>query len=141
MKQCLKCKKESSNASEPCPYDGGRHLFDELLGITIDGKYKLEKCIGRGGMGAVYLATHIQVNNKVAIKVLLKSLIEAHPAAYDRFRREAQATGRIKHPNAVSVTDFGQTDEGTAYLAMEYVAGAPLRRLLDKTPKLPLDHF
>lgn len=141
MKQCLKCKKESSNASEPCPYDGGRHLFDELLGTTIDGKYKLEKCIGRGGMGAVYLATHIQVNNKVAIKVLLKSLIEAHPAAYDRFRREAQATGRIKHPNAVSVTDFGQTDEGTAYLAMEYVAGAPLRRLLDKTPKLPLDRF
>ncbi len=141
MKQCLKCKKETANASEPCPYDGGRHLFDELLGTVIDDKYKLEKCIGRGGMGAVYLATHIQVNNKVAIKVLLKSLIEAHPGAYDRFRREAQATGRIKHPNAVSVTDFGQTDEGTAYLAMEYVAGVPLRRLLDKTGKLSLNQF
>ncbi|MFY9222558.1 MAG: serine/threonine-protein kinase [Blastocatellia bacterium] len=141
MKQCLKCKKETGNASEPCPYDGGRHLFDELLGTVIDGKYKLEKCIGRGGMGAVYLATHIQVNNKVAIKVLLKSLIEAHPAAYDRFRREAQATGRIKHPNAVSVTDFGQTDDGTAYLAMEYVDGKPLRRLLDKNGKLSLNQF
>ena len=141
MKQCLKCKKETANASEPCPYDGGRHLFDELLGTVIDDKYKLEKCIGRGGMGAVYLATHIQVNNKVAIKVLLKSLIEAHPAAYDRFRREAQATGRIKHPNAVSVTDFGQTEDGTAYLAMEYVDGKPLRRLLDKNGKLSSTQF
>lgn len=142
MKVCLKCKKEFGETNEPCPYDGGKHIHDHLLGTVIDGKYQLEKCVGRGGMGAVYLGHHIGFNKKVAVKVLLQSLVESNPAAFDRFRREAQATGRIKHPNAVSVTDFGQTDDGTSFLVMEYVDGVSLRRLLDRSGgKLVLDRF
>ncbi|MBI4854973.1 MAG: protein kinase [Acidobacteria bacterium] len=142
MKQCIKCKNNFSENNVPCPFDGGKHIPDNLLGTVIDGKYRLEKCIGRGGMGAVYLAQHTSVNKKFAVKVLLQSLVEANPAAYDRFRREAQATSRINHPNAISVIDFGQTEDGTSYLVMEYVEGVSLRRFVDRLGgKLPLDKF
>lgn len=141
MKQCIKCKNSFADNNTPCPFDGGKHIADNLLGTVIDDKYKLEKCIGRGGMGAVYLAQHTS-NKKFAVKVLLQSLVESNPAAYDRFRREAQATGRINHPNAVSVIDFGQTEDGTSYLVMEYVEGVSLRRFVDRLGgKLPLDKF
>jgi serine/threonine protein kinase len=142
MKQCIKCKNNYSENNSPCPFDGGKHIADNLLGTVMDDKYKLEKCIGRGGMGAVYLAQHTAVNKKFAVKVLLQSLVEANPAAYDRFRREAQATGRINHPNAVSVIDFGQTEDGTSYLVMEYVEGVSLRRFMERLGgKIPLDKF
>ncbi len=142
MKQCLKCKKDFSGNNIPCSFDGGKHIADHLLGTIIDGKYTLEKCIGRGGMGAVYLSQHTSVNKKFAIKVLLQNLVESHPAAYDRFRREAQATGRINHPNAISVIDFGQTEDGTSYLVMQYVEGVSLRRVMERAGnKLPLNQF
>lgn len=131
MKQCLKCKKEFSDINEECP-NGGRHNPDHLIGTEIDGKYRIEKCIGRGGMGAVYVAVHTKVNKKVAIKVILQSLIEANPEVLTRFEREALASARINHPHAVPVIDFGQTSDGLTYLVMEYVQGVPLKHILEK---------
>ncbi|MEW6733736.1 MAG: ribosomal protein L7/L12 [Acidobacteriota bacterium] len=136
MKRCVKCKKEFEDFLEPCPADGGRHSIDPLIGVTIEGKYKLEKCIGRGGMGAVYIASHTKFNKQVAIKVLSHDFIETHPNALGRFQREAEAAALIKHPNAVTVSDFGQTSDGIIYLVMEYIDGMSLRHLLRSEGRL-----
>lgn len=131
MKQCIKCRKEYNHPTEPCPGDGGHHKPDLLIDTIIDDKYQIQRCIGRGGMGAVYVAQHTKFTKRVAVKVLLQGLVETHPDALMRFRREAEASARIKHPNAVPVTDFGQTDEGLYYLVMDYIEGRTLRNVLE----------
>lgn len=107
----------------------------DLSGLIIDGKYRLEKRIGKGGMGAVYAARHTKFNKQLAIKVLSQDLVD-DANSYNRFVNEANTTGILKHPNIVSVSDFGQTDEGIVYLVMEYVDGVSLRQLLDREGRL-----
>src|SRR5215217_9269376 len=92
-------------------------------GELLDGKYRIESLLGEGGMGAVYRATHLGTTRTVAIKVIQPRL-SSHPEFVERFRREAEAAGRLRHPNVVDVTDFGlaQTAGTTvAYLVMEYL--------------------
>lgn len=110
----------------------------DLSGLIIDGKYRLEKRIGKGGMGAVYAARHTKFNKQLAIKVLSQDLVD-DANSYNRFVNEANTTGILKHPNIVSVSDFGQTDDGIVYLVMEYVDGISLRQLLDKEGRLSID--
>jgi eukaryotic-like serine/threonine-protein kinase len=144
MKRCPKCGKEFENTKLLCSSDGEEliaikfepnHSRDLYVGLTIDGKYKLERRIGRGGMGAVYAARHTKFNKQVAIKLLSQDMIE-EPTSFDRFQREAEASARIKHPNAVPVTDFGQTEDGIIYLVMEYIDGTSLRRLIEQEQRL-----
>ncbi|KAF0232504.1 MAG: serine/threonine protein kinase bacterial [bacterium] len=104
---------------------------DLLIGMILDDKYKIERHIGRGGMGSVYIAHHTKFNKQVAVKVLSRDMTE-DPTCYERFKREADASARIKHPNAVSVIDFGQTSDDIVYLVMEYVDGLTLRKLLER---------
>jgi serine/threonine-protein kinase len=104
---------------------------DPLVGTVLDEKYRLDKKIGEGGMGAVYRATHVHMDSAFAVKLLHKSMV-ADQQAVERFRREARAAARIRHANAVSVTDFGVTKEGTVYLVMEYLEGGDLRDKLRK---------
>jgi len=88
----------------------------------LDNKYQTEQLLGQGGMGAVYRATHLGTKRTVALKVIHPQL-SAHDQFVARFRREAKADGRLRHPNVVDVTDFGiaQTADGpVAYLVMEY---------------------
>jgi eukaryotic-like serine/threonine-protein kinase len=92
------------------------------------GRYKIEKEIGRGSMGVVYLAQDPQIDRKVALKVIHKEHAE-NTYFLSRFYKEAKAIGRLSHPNIVTVYDIGQ-DHGTHFIAMEFIAGIPLRRVI-----------
>jgi serine/threonine protein kinase len=102
----------------------------------IDGRYRLRRLIGVGGMGAVYEAEHIAICKRVALKILHPQF-SRHADLVERLRREAQAASRIGHPNIVDVTDFGRTDDGSAYLAMEYLHGTDLGAILRARGRLP----
>jgi serine/threonine-protein kinase len=112
--------------------DGG----DLRLGQRL-GNYLLRSVIGRGGMGTVYRADHVYLGRRVAVKVLNRSYFD-QPDARERFLREAQAAGRIDHPNIVGVTDFGEAPDGTVFLVMAHVDGVSLERVLRQEERLPL---
>jgi serine/threonine-protein kinase len=105
--------------------------MDSLIGQTLDEKYRIERRLSAGAMGAVYRARHLLMDRPVAIKVLHQRLL-ADEAARLRFQREARAAVRLKHQNAVSVTDFGDTADGYVYLVMELLEGPTLREILRK---------
>ena len=88
--------------------------LSRLIGQVLDDKYRIERELGRGGMGTVYLATHVGTERPVAVKVISPQYMQ-RPEFVERFRREARAAGRLRHPNVVNVTDFGfaDTSEGT----------------------------
>ena len=111
-----------------------------FLGQTLDGKYLIERELGRGGMGTVYLSTHVGTERPVAVKIISPQFMQ-RPEFVERFRREARAAGRLRHPNVVDVTDFGFTDteEGrVAYLVMEYLDGCTLGEILEEEKNLPV---
>src|SRR5260370_29883843 len=99
------------------------------------GKYRIDTKLGAGGMGAVYRATRLLIGDVVALKILHSE--QRDPTAPERFRREAQAAARLKHPNAVNIFDFGVTDDGLQYLVMELVEGESLRRIIKQQGPLP----
>ncbi len=104
-----------------------RPVAEDLVGEELGGKYRIASLIGRGGMGAVFRATHMQLDRTVAIKVMSGgSLGDEESAA--RFRREALAVARLKHPNIVTVYDFDAAPGAGAYLVMEYLEGRSLGR-------------
>ncbi len=106
----------------------------------LDNKYQVEQLLGQGGMGAVYRATHLGTKRIVAVKVIHPQL-SAHDQFVARFRREAEAAGRLRHPNVVDVTDFGfaQTNDGpVAYLVMEYLDGCTLAEIVSEEGVLPI---
>lgn len=105
--------------------------LDPLLGQTFNQKYKIEARLGQGGMGAVYRARRVSIGDTVAIKVLHREYSK-EAGIVERFHREAQATARLKHPNAVTVYDTGVSEEGLLYFAMELVEGQTLRDVLRK---------
>jgi len=104
---------------------------DPFVGRTLDEKYCVEERLGAGGMGAVYRARHLLMDRPVAIKVLHQRLVEDE-AARVRFQIEARAAVLLRHSNAVSVTDFGQTSEGCVYIVMELLEGRTLREILSR---------
>ena len=113
--------------------------FLRLVGETLDGKYRIERELGKGGMGTVYFAIHLGTERPVAIKVILPQFMQK-PEFVERFRREARSAGRLRHPNVVDVTDFGfaETNDGrVAYLVMEYLDGCTLGEILDEEKQLP----
>jgi serine/threonine-protein kinase len=101
----------------------------ELIGVTIDDKYRIDSKLGEGGMGAVYRATRLMIGDAVAIKVLHSDQMN-DPHVIERFRREAQAAARLKHPNVVTIHDFGVSRNNLVYLVMELVEGDSLRTLI-----------
>jgi serine/threonine protein kinase len=107
---------------------------DPLLGSTIAGKYQIDAKLGAGGMGAVYRATRLMIGDEVAIKILHSE--QSDLKAAERFRREAQAAARLKHPNAVSIYDFGITSDGLQYLVMELLEGLSLRQIIKQEGSL-----
>ncbi|CAN5494085.1 hypothetical protein BH10ACI2_BH10ACI2_13250 [soil metagenome] len=112
----------------------------DFVGQTLDGKYHIERELGRGGMGTVYLATHLGTERPVAVKIISPQFMQRSEFV-ERFRREARAAGRLRHPNVVDVTDFGFSDtkDGqVAYLVMEYLDGCTLGEILDEEKNLPV---
>jgi serine/threonine protein kinase len=102
-----------------------------LTGRTLDQKYYLESKLGVGGMGTVYRAGRLLIGDRVAVKVLHPDRM-ADPHAVERFRREAQTASRLKHPNIVTVYDFGVSREGLNYQVMELAEGVSLRSLVHR---------
>jgi serine/threonine protein kinase len=115
--------------------------LDHYLGQVLDEKYRLERLLGHGGMGAVYLATHLGTERYVALKLITPQLMR-NEEFVERFKREARAAGRLRHPNVVDVTDFGfarASEEPVAYLVMEYLDGCALADVLKEEKQLPLE--
>jgi eukaryotic-like serine/threonine-protein kinase len=104
---------------------------DPFVGRTLDEKYCVEERLGAGGMGAVYRARHVLMDRPVAIKFLHQRFVQDE-AARVRFQTEARAAVRLRHPNAVSVTDFGQASENCVYIVMELLEGHTLREILSR---------
>jgi serine/threonine protein kinase len=114
--------------------------LQHYVGQVLDAKYRLERLLGRGGMGAVYLATHMGTDRYVALKLIAPQFMR-NQEFVERFKREARAAGRLRHPNVVDVTDFGFSGEGNdrvAYLVMEYLDGCTLSDVLAEETRLPL---
>jgi serine/threonine protein kinase len=114
---------------------------EQYLGEILDDKYRLEQLLGSGGMGAVYLATHLGTERYVALKLISPQFMRNREFV-ERFKREARAAGRLRHPNVVDVTDFGfaRVKQGdVAYLVMEYLDGCTLGDVLAEEQRLPLD--
>src|SRR5256714_8862033 len=115
--------------------------LERYVGQVLDEKYRLERLLGQGGMGAVYLATHLGTERFVALKLIAPEFMR-NEEFVERFKREARAAGRLRHPNVVDVTDFGFAqvgDERVAYLVMEYLDGCSLGDVLAEESRLPLD--
>ena len=108
---------------------------DPLVGRTLDEKYYVEERLGAGGMGKVYRARHLSMDRPVAIKFLHQRFVEDE-AARLRFHTEARAAVTLRHSNAVSVTDFGQTAEGWVYIVMELLEGRTLREIVSREAPL-----
>jgi serine/threonine protein kinase len=115
--------------------------LETYIGEVLDEKYHIEKLLGQGGMGAVYLATHLGTERPVALKIIAPEFMR-NDEFIERFKREARAAGRLRHPNVVDVTDFGFAQRGheqVAYLVMEYLDGCTLADVLAEESRLPLD--
>ncbi|MBM4320701.1 MAG: serine/threonine protein kinase, partial [Deltaproteobacteria bacterium] len=108
---------------------------DPWIGRIIGGRYRLIAFLGAGGMAAVYLARHEMLGKVLALK-LLKPNLPTSTQAMERFRREARTVSLINHENVVYLTDFGETEEGTLYMVMEYLAGKTLAEVLHDEGRL-----
>jgi serine/threonine-protein kinase len=134
MKLCPRCEEAFADDAGFCPFDGQplARSADPLLGRTLGARYRLVRRLGSGGMSVVYLARHVVIERRSAIKILRQDLA-MNPAHRERFLREARAVNRINHPNIVQITDFGE-DGGLAFLVMEYFEGGSLALLLHDGP-------
>src|SRR5215213_1150319 len=139
MKTCPKCGIEYPDATTLCPADGValEKDPDALVGTTLAGKYRIDARLNEGGMGTVYRGTHVLMDKTVAIKVLRPSLA-ADEKIVARFSREARAASRISHPNALTVTDFGEDESGHVFLVMEFLSGKTLKQVIRDDGPLPL---
>lgn len=136
MRECQVCKQCYPDAVTVCPQDS-QPTFHSIAGNPIlEGKYRLEKRLGQGGMGVVYSARHSYLKTQLAIKVILPDLVGNDPQLVTRFRQEALAAAAIRHHNVVQVTDYGVVDDKMPFLVMEYVEGESLHDLLAREKKL-----
>ncbi|HKY97169.1 MAG TPA: protein kinase [Gemmatimonadaceae bacterium] len=131
--ECPECGTCYDGDVERCSLDGRELLPSLPTSRTLDGKYRLNRVIGRGGVGAVYEATDLRLDRTVAVKAVMASMFE-DTVARQRFAREARASARIVHPNVVGVFDLGEF-EGGAYLVLELLRGRTLRAELEKRRK------
>jgi serine/threonine protein kinase len=109
--------------------------IDALVGRVLAGRYRILSCLGDGAMGAVYLAEHLRIGRRDAIKVLRPEIAQ-DAEAIARFARGARNVSSIRHPNVCTIYDFSDAEDGLQYLAMEYVAGVTLKAVLDRERRL-----
>jgi serine/threonine-protein kinase len=100
-----------------------------LVGTVLAGRYRIERLLGSGGMGSVYRAEHVLMRKACAVKVLHREMTQVQEVVA-RFEREAVAAARIEHPNVAAATDFGQLDNGSFYLVLEFIEGKSLNQLM-----------
>jgi serine/threonine protein kinase/CHASE2 domain-containing sensor protein len=138
MKECARCRCCFDDSLAACAVDGSPVEVTLDGPAVIDGKYRLEKRLGQGGMGVVYRARHISLARIFALKLVSPARVQ-DPSFVGRFRVEAEALGRLKHAHIVDVTDYGVDPRGGGlpYLVMEYLEGIPLHELRRKAGALP----
>jgi eukaryotic-like serine/threonine-protein kinase len=100
-----------------------------LVGTVLAGRYRIERLLGSGGMGSVYRAEHVLMRKACAVKVLHREMTQVKEVVA-RFEREAVAAARIEHPNVATATDFGQLENGSFYLVLEFIEGRSLSQLI-----------
>ncbi|MFZ6183897.1 protein kinase domain-containing protein [Nannocystis pusilla] len=105
-------------------------------GEVLADRYRVHHRLGKGGMGEVYLAEHMDIGRKVAIKTL-NAHLQDKPEIADRFMQEARTSSRVRHSNIVDITDFGKTDHGAPFFVMEYLEGEDLKSVLKRERVLP----
>jgi serine/threonine-protein kinase len=134
MKTCPVCDTPYPNQHNTCPTDGAVLIESGELatGHIVRGKYRIVRKLGQGGMGIVYLAEHLLLGGQLALKFLAIELSK-NPQFVKRFRNEARAAYQLRHPNIVEVADLDQDEDGSLFIAMEYVAGPSLRTALRDT--------
>jgi eukaryotic-like serine/threonine-protein kinase len=140
LKVCPQCGAEYELDQRFCPKDGSTLKTQggegDLVGSIIADRYHVLRKLGEGGMGQVYLAEHVKMGRKSAVKVMNPGMV--HDAdAISRFNREAANASRISHPNVAAVYDFGETGDGLIYLAMEFIEGPSLTKVIEQTGALP----
>lgn len=135
MRECPRCERCFEDDALLCPDDQSKTKHT-LPGTTLlNGRYRLEKRLGRGAMGQVYLARDQNlITRRVAVKTIRPDVLSDEDLqegeAIARFEREARTAASIQHPNVIDVTDFGKSEEGVFFLVMEYVEGESLYQLL-----------
>ena len=146
MRKCKQCGATYEGAEVFCPVDGARVVeidefgnevavscrtmppvpkTDPYIDQVLQGRYRVLSRLGEGGMGVVYVAEHVEIEKKVALK-LLRDDFSKRPEVVARFRQEARSASKIGHPNIVDVTDFGQLDDGGVFFVMEHLQGCGL---------------
>lgn len=145
MRICPECQRPTLDVT--CPHDGTptvdetllRDATDPLLGAVLAGRFRLLEPLGRGGMGRVYLADQIAMKRRVAVKVIRAETMSETGDRLDlvrRFQREALAASRLQHPNTVRIFDYGNSDDGLLFIAMELLVGPTLTKLLRREKRL-----
>ena len=136
LKECPACGACFDGALERCEHDGRTLLLSLPVTRTVDAKYRLDRLIGKGGMGAVYEAVDLRLGRSVAIKIMIgRAFGDGHSVR--RFRREARAIAQLSHRNIVGVHDFGVLPGDVAYLVLEKANGSTLRAELRRRRTLP----
>ncbi|HEV2178808.1 MAG TPA: serine/threonine-protein kinase [Gemmatimonadaceae bacterium] len=138
-KTCPQCGQTYDFEQRFCPRDGSTlraPAGSNLVGSVLADRYHIVRRIGEGGMGQVYLAEHVKMRRRSAVKVLHQGMVN-DPDAIARFNREASNASQIQHPNVAAIYDFGETDDGLIYLAMEFIDGEPLRKVIERQGALP----
>ena len=137
MPVCEKCHRDSTPGALFCSFCGTTFASDApetptpdpWLGQTLKGMYLVQEKIAVGGMGQVYKALHVALDAPFAVKIVKRGLL-SDPGVVARFQREARAVSKLHHPNVVAVTDFGQAEDGTLFMVMEFVSGRSLARVI-----------
>ena len=139
LKICPQCGTEYELDQSFCPKDGStlrsQSAGGDLVGSIVADRYRVTKKLGEGGMGTVYLAEHVKMGRKSAIKVMNPGMV-SDADAISRFNREASNASRINHPNVAAVYDFGETKDGLIYLAMEFIEGPSLTSVIEQSGSL-----
>ncbi|PWT99702.1 MAG: hypothetical protein C5B53_05055 [Candidatus Melainabacteria bacterium] len=143
MKLCLTCNfQTAADEQELCPRDGSSMVTvgdDPLLGLVVEGRYRIESVIGQGSAGTVYKAVQELISREVAIKVLHDYLV-SDEEFIKRFTQEAKASSRLTHPNIITIYDFGVIPKGgRPYIAMDLLKGTPLSDLISERNHLSLE--
>ncbi|MBN2724966.1 MAG: protein kinase [Deltaproteobacteria bacterium] len=139
MKVCPACNATYEDDKVFCPKDGGKLVeagsadSDSRIGQVINKRYRLDRLLGEGGMGEVYEASHVIINKKVAIK-FLRPEITSSTEAVKRFYQEATSASSIGHENIIEIDDFGELEDGTIYLSMEFLQGKALSDVMLSGP-------
>ncbi len=137
LRECPKCGACYGDDAVRCSADGQIPALTLPVERVVDSKYRLDRLLGRGGMGSVYSARDLRLDRKVAVKIMLSDLF-GHPGAVKRFEREARLAAKISHANVIQIFDFGPVGTMGAYQVMELVEGRTWRQEIHTAGRVPI---